>query len=114
MDVKDVMYFFGDATMCDKMISQRARTHHGCLPLCDVTRVQLRQEEGDGGGARAIALQTGTGKDSKELVVVPEEQKEFWSWTRHIKVRASHSCWDTVVLLYWEVSLAVRCTLFCV
>lgn len=68
------------------MIGQHLRTSHGCLTLSDVTRVQLRQEEGSGGG-RAIALQTGAGKHVKEMVIVPEEQREFLSWTRHIKVR---------------------------
>lgn len=82
----DIVYFFGDAAMCDKMIGHHLRTSHGCLTLSDVTRVQLRQEEG-GGGGRAIALQTGIGKHVKEMVIVPEEQREFLSWTRHIKVR---------------------------
>ena len=86
-DLKDnVVYFFGDAAMCDKMIGQHLRTSHGCLTLSDVTRVQLRQEEG-GGGGRAIALQTGTGKHVKEMVIVPEEQRDFLAWTRYIKVR---------------------------
>lgn len=86
-DLKDnVVYFFGDVAMCDKMIGQHLRTSHGCLTLSDVTRVQLRQEEGSGGG-RSIALQTGTGKHMKEMVIVPEEQRDFLSWTRHIKVR---------------------------
>lgn len=90
-DLKDnVVYFFGDAAMCDKMIGQHLRTSHGCLTLSDVTRVELRQEEGSGGG-RAIALQTGTGKHVKEMAIVPEEQREFLSWTRHIKVRDEQS-----------------------
>lgn len=86
-DLKDnVVYFFGDAAMCDKMIGQHLRTSHGCLTLSDVTRMQLRQEDGSG-GRRAIALQTGSGKHVKEMVIMPEEQRDFLSWTRHIKVR---------------------------
>ncbi|CBN74515.1 pleckstrin homology (PH) domain-containing protein [Ectocarpus siliculosus] len=80
----NVIYFFGDAAMCDKMIEQHLRTSHGSLNLSDVTRVQLQQEEG-GGGGRAIALQTGAGKHVKEVVIVPEEQREFLAWTRNIK-----------------------------
>ncbi|CAB1113426.1 unnamed protein product [Ectocarpus sp. CCAP 1310/34] len=80
----NVIYFFGDAAMCDKMIEQHLRTSHGSLNLSDVTRVQLQQEEG-GGGGRAIALQTGAGKHVKEVVIVPEEQLEFLAWTRNIK-----------------------------
>lgn len=72
--------------MCDKMIAQHLRTSHGCLALSEVTRVQLRHEEGNG-GERAIALQTGTGKHMKETLIVPEEQREYVSWTKHIKVK---------------------------
>lgn len=82
----DVIYFFGDSFMCDKMVNQSVRTHHGFLLLSDVLRVQLRQEDGSRGG-RAIALRTGAGKEAKEMVILPEEQREFLSWTRHIKVR---------------------------
>eukprot|EP00903_Cladosiphon_okamuranus_P016855 g15543.t2 len=89
----NVVYFFGDAAMCDKMIGQHLRTSHGCLTLSDVTRVQLRQEEG-GGGGRAIALQTGTGKHVKEMVIVPEEQRDFVSWTSHIKQCCPENAWS--------------------
>lgn len=75
--------------MCDKMIGHHVRTSHGCLALSEVTRVQLRHED-DTGGERAIALQTGTGKLMKETVIVPEEQREYESWTKHIKVRAKY------------------------
>lgn len=81
----NVIYFFGDTAMCDKMIGQQLRTSHGCLTLSDVTRLQVGEEEGSGG--KAIALHTGTGKNVKEIIIVPEEQREFVSWTRLIKVR---------------------------
>lgn len=70
------------------MIGHHVRTSHGYLALSEVTRVQLRQEEGTG-GERAIALQTGTGKYMKETVIVPEEPREYMSWTEHIKARST-------------------------
>lgn len=82
-DLQDGIYFFGDSFMCDKMIEQRLRTSHGCLVLSDVSRVQLRQGGGSA-GERAIALQTGAGKGTKEVVIVPEEN--FSSWARHVQV----------------------------
>lgn len=91
--------------MCDKMIEQHLRTSHGNLDLSDVTRVQL-QQEGGGGGGRAIALQTGAGKHVKEMVIVPEEQREFLAWTRNIKVsegvKRSTAWWGWVQLVRWR------------
>lgn len=94
---KDAIYFFGDSAMCDKMVGQSLHTSHGCFPLSDVTRLQLRQEDSNGG--RAIALQTGvTNKGSmtgKEMIIVPEEQREFSSWVGHIKTCCPDSAYTT-------------------
>ncbi len=81
--------------MCDKMVGQQLRTSHGCLTLSDVTRLQVGEEEGSGGG-KAIALYTGTGKNVKEMIIVPEEQREFLTWTRLIKVRRRVLKYDNV------------------
>lgn len=76
--------------MCDKMVAQSYNTSHLCIPLNNVNRMQLRQEAGSGG--RAIVLQTGGGNPAgtrasaaKELVIMPEEQRDFSSWVSHIQ-----------------------------
>lgn len=84
IEEEDVLHFFINPSQCKKMIDQRLRTSHHCVPLFDVTRLQLRLEDIDG-GERVIALQTGIGKGARETAIVLEEQKDVTLWMRHIK-----------------------------
>ena len=90
LEEEDMLHFFRDASQCDKMVDQGLPTSHLCVPLCDVTRLQLRLEAIDGGG-RAIALQAGTGKGARETVIVLEEQKDVGLWIKNIKVGDLHA-----------------------
>lgn len=82
---KHAIYFFKDAAMCERMVSQQLHTSHGCFPLDTVGVVQVTQD--DISANRAIALQAVFSEGRRELLLVPEEQREVLTWAQHIKVR---------------------------
>lgn len=82
---EDLLNFYGNASLCEKMIEQGVFTSYLSLALCDVTRLHLRHEDVDG-GRRVMVLQTGIGKNAVEIAIAIEKQKDFSSWMDNIKV----------------------------
>lgn len=80
--------------MCDKMVGQSLHASHSCLPLGDVYGVRQETSDMD----HAIALQTnGKSENSKEHVIVPEEQSDFSSWLGFINEYCSNQAQHMVM-----------------
>lgn len=108
---EDLLNFFGNANLCEKMINQGVLTSYLSLSLCDVTRLYLRHEDVDG-GRRVIVLQTGVGNNAGEIAIAIEKQKYFTSWMNNIKVSYDALIYDKQLIIFEceeRIVLGVSC-----
>lgn len=75
-----VIHFFGN----EGLVKKGQRTSHGSCYLSQVIQSEIRQDSHN--GKRGIALQIIRDRMPKsEIVIVPEEEREFTAWAGHIR-----------------------------